>query len=146
MRISDCSSDVCSSDLGEEYALFDTDITQGVTVGGPIIKYWLFFFVSYEEQTIKNFGGESSSDGLANGNVTQAEIDEAISIANSLGLQPGVYGATGVNLDNERYLEKIDWNITDNHRASLTYTQTKEFTPPPEADRAPNGHLTTHWY
>src|SRR3546814_10096562 len=83
---------------------------------------------------------------LFRSNVTQAEIDEAISIANSLGLQPGVYGATGVNLDNERYLGKIDWNITDNHRASLTYQQTKEFRPSPYDDRAQNVVLTSHWY
>src|SRR3546814_6021811 len=61
-------------------------------------------------------------------------------------LQPGVYGATGVNLDNERYLGKIDWNITDNHRASLTYQQTKEFRPSPYDDRAQNVVLTSHWY
>src|SRR3546814_11912459 len=83
---------------------------------------------------------------LFRSNVTQAEIDEAISIANSLGLQPGVYGATGVNLDNERYLGKIDWNITDNHRASLTYQQTKEFRPSPYDDRAQNVVLTSPWY
>src|SRR3546814_2831194 len=61
-------------------------------------------------------------------------------------LQPGVYGATGVNLDNERYLGKIDWNITDNHRASLTYQQTKEFRPSPYDDRAQKVVLTSHWY
>jgi hypothetical protein len=131
---------------GEEYALFDTDTTAGVTLGGPIIKDKLFFFGSYEEQTIKNFGGESSSDGLANGNVTQAEIDEAIRIADELGLQPGQYGATGVNLDNKRLLGKIDWNISDNHRASLTYQQTEEFRPSPYDDRAENVVLTSHWY
>ena len=131
---------------GEDYALFDTDITKGATVGGPLLKDKLFFFVSYEEQTIKNFGGESTSDGLANGNVTQAEIDEAISIATGLGLQPGNYGSTGVNLDNKRYLAKLDWNISDNHRASLTYQQTEEFRPSPYDDRAENVILSSHWY
>ena len=131
---------------GKEYGLFDTDITKGVTLGGPIFKDKLFFFGSYEEQTIKNFGGESTSDGLANGNVTQAEIDEAISVASALGMQPGSYGATGVNLDNKRYLAKLDWNISDSHRASLTYQQTEEFRPSPYDDRAENVVLTSHWY
>jgi hypothetical protein len=131
---------------GKDYALFDTDITKGVTIGGPILKDRLFFFGSYEEQTIKNFGGESSSDGLANGNVTQAEIDEAIATATALGMFPGTYGSTGVNLDNKRYLAKLDWNISDNHRASLTYQQTEEFRPSPYDDRAENVILSSHWY
>src|SRR3546814_8984448 len=71
----DAGSMVGSRD-GKDYALFDTDITTGVTVGGPIIKDKLFFFASYEEKTIQDFGGESSSEGLANGNVTQAALDE----------------------------------------------------------------------
>jgi hypothetical protein len=131
---------------GKEYALFDTDVTKGLTVGGPILKDRLFFFGSYEEQTIKNFGGESNSDGLANGDVTQGDIDEAIATAAALGMQPGVYGATGVNLENKRYLAKLDWNISDNHRASLTYQRTEEFRPSPYDDRADSVVLTSHWY
>lgn len=141
----DASSMVGKRD-GEEYGLFDTDATKGATVGGPIIKDKLFFFASYEEQKIKNFGGASSSDGVANGNVTQAEIDEAIDIATGLGLFPGVYGATGVNLDNKRYLAKLDWNINDFHRASLTYQQTEEFRPSPYDNFPENVVLTSHWY
>ena len=131
---------------GEEYALFDTDITTGVTLGGPILKDKLFFFGSYEEQTIKNFGGSATSDGVANGDVTTSDVEQAIAIANDLGLQPGTYGSTGVNLDNKRYLGKIDWNINDNHRASLTYQQTEEFRPSPYDDRADSVVLTSHWY
>src|SRR3546814_18533278 len=47
---------------GEAYSLFDTDIHQGVTVGGPSITARRFLFAAYEAQTIKQFGGESSSD------------------------------------------------------------------------------------
>jgi hypothetical protein len=131
---------------GQEYGLFDTDVTKGITLGGPILKDKLFFFASYEEQEIKNFGGKSASDGLANGDVTQDDIDQAISIANDVGMQPGVYGATGINLENKRYLAKLDWNISDNHRASLTYQRTEEFRPSPYDDRAQNVVLTSHWY
>ncbi|UOV09726.1 carboxypeptidase regulatory-like domain-containing protein [Pseudoxanthomonas sp. F37] len=141
----DAGSMVGSRD-GEDYNLFDTDITKGVTFGGPILKDRLFFFGSYEEQTIKNFGGTSSSDGLANGYVSSADVEQAIAIANQLGLQPGVYGATGVNLDNKRYLAKLDWNISDYHRASLTYQQTEEFRPSPYDQRAENVVLSSHWY
>ena len=131
---------------GQEYGGFDKDETQGFTLGGPILKDRLFFFAGYEEQTIENFGGASNSDGLANGDVTQADIDQAIAIATSLGLQPGSYGATGTNLENKRYLAKIDWNISDWHRASLTYQQTEEFRPSPYDQFPDTVVLSSHWY
>ena len=131
---------------GVDYTGFDTDKTLGVTVGGPILKDRLFFFGSYEEQTIKNFGGSSTSDGVANGDVSADDVQEAIDIATALGLQPGTYGLSGVNLDNKRYLAKLDWNINDYHRASLTYQQTEEFRPSPYDDRADNVVLSSHWY
>ena len=131
---------------GQEYGGFEKDETQGFTIGGPILKDRLFFFAGYEEQTIENFGGASNSDGLANGDVTQADIDQAIAIATDLGLQPGVYGSTGSNLDNKRYLAKIDWNISDWHRASLTYQQTEEFQPRPYDAFSDTIVLSSHWY
>src|SRR5690606_1235242 len=99
-----------------------------------------------EEQTIENFGGSSGFDGLANGDVSQADIDQAIAIASSLGLQPGTYGKTGVNLENKRYLAKLDWNISDWHRASLTYQQTEEFRPSPYDQFPDTVVLSSHWY
>ena len=131
---------------GEEYTGFDTDRTWGATLGGPILKDKLFFFASYEEQTIKNFGGSSTSDGVANGNVTSDEVAEAIAIASDLGMQPGTYGSTGVNLENKRYLAKLDWNINDSHRASLTYQQTEEFRPSPYDAFSDTVVLSSHWY
>ncbi|HRO26570.1 MAG TPA: TonB-dependent receptor [Gammaproteobacteria bacterium] len=132
---------------GQDYALFDTDVTMGVTVGGPIIKDRLFFFASYEEQEIKDFGGASSTDAFARGAITQAEIDDVIRIArDNWGIDAGTYGNLGVNLENKRYLAKIDWNINDNHRASLTYQQTEEFRPSPYNITTNSVALSTRWY
>ena len=130
---------------GEDYTGFDEDATTGFTVGGPIVKDKLFFFASYEEQTIKNFGG-LLSDGVANGDVTQDDVNQAIQIAEGLGLQPGTYGATGSDLENKRYLAKLDWNINDFHRASLTYQQTEEFRPTPYDAFPDTVVLSSHWY
>ena len=131
---------------GQDYNLFDTDETKGLTIGGPIIQDKLFFFASYEEQTISNFGGASSSDGVANGYVSLDDVNEAIAIASSLGMQPGVYGSTGINLDNKRYLGKLDWNINEDHRASLTYQQTEEFRPSPYDAFSDTVVLSSHYY
>src|SRR5690606_23090166 len=131
---------------GQDYTGFDTDETMRVTIGGPILQDKRCFFASDEEETSENFGGASNSDGLANGGVTQADIDQAIAIATNLGLQPGTYGATGSNLDNKRYLAKIDWNINDWHRASLTYQQTEEVQPRPYDAFSDTIVLSSHWY
>jgi len=140
------AEDMVGSRDGEKYDLFDTDKTTGFTLGGPIVKDKLFFFASYEEQEITDFGGASQSDGVANGFVTSQEVQEAIDTATALGMVPGNHGSTGVNLENKRTLVKLDWNINDYHRASLTYQQTKEFRPSPYDAYPENVVLSSHWY
>ena len=140
------AKDMVGSRDGQDYDLFGTDKTMGVTLGGPIVKDRLFFFASYEEQEITDFGGVSASDGVTNGFVTADEVQEAIATAQELGLQPGNYGSTGVNLENKRYLVKLDWNISDYHRASLTYQQTEEFRPSPYDAFSDTVVLSSHWY
>lgn len=140
------AEDMVGSRDGQDYDLFDTDKTTGFTIGGPIVKDKLFFFASYEEQEITDFGGAATSDGVANGFVTSDEVQDAIAIANDLGLYPGSYGSTGVNLENTRYLAKLDWNINDSHRASLTHQRTEEFRPSPYDAYPENVVLSSHWY
>src|SRR3546814_2947854 len=90
------ASDLVGNRDGEDYDLYDTDKTMGVTFGGPIVKDKLFFFASYEEKEITDFGGASQSDGASNGFVTSQAVPDAMDIAAGLGLQPGHYGSPAV--------------------------------------------------
>lgn len=89
-----------------------------LTLGGPIIKNKLFFFFAYD-----NFERETASPQAnfvpdANG---QAQIDTIIARAKALGYDPGTQSADTNIAKQETYLGKLDWNITDQHRATLTY-------------------------
>lgn len=108
-----------------EPAAFDEE-EYGFTLGGPIIKDRLFFFVSYDE-----FDADTPVDF--------ARFDE------QSGVNPALFGELNQIIQNtfgfdslsrpvsasipetsERLLVKLDWNITDNHRASFTYQDTEE--------------------
>lgn len=93
--------------------------TYGVTASGPIIKDKLFVMVSYE----KNTDPRPLSPGAVNQvpNLTDAQVASVQSIAKSV----YNYDAGGVlaitnNLD-EKIVGKIDWNVTEGQRLSLTY-------------------------
>src|SRR5690606_33262459 len=58
-------SDWVGSPGGDDYGLFSTDETWGVTLGGPILQDRLFFYASYEEQEIADFGGAIPADGVS---------------------------------------------------------------------------------
>src|SRR5690606_2044662 len=139
-------SDWVGSPGGDDYGLFSTDETWGVTLGGPILQDRLFFYASYEEQELADFGGAIPADGVSAGNISIDEVNEAIAIANSLGIQDNVYGALDSVLETKRYLAKLDWNINEDHRASLAYQQVEEARPQPYDLRTDSVILTNHWY
>lgn len=94
----------------------------GGFLSGPIVQDKLFFAVSYEYLK-ESRPADTGLEGFANvvPNITQAQVDQVSSIAQSLyGYDTlGLYDSV-VETD-EKYTARIDWNVTDDHRASFTY-------------------------
>ena len=102
----------------------DTDETTfGVTVGGPIIKDKLFFFASYEEWEEGVLFDYNLNDLSGSGHrVTNEEVDRFIGImSNVYGLSDSLGGTPPNDMD-KKTLVKLDWNISQDHRADLTYS------------------------
>ncbi len=96
-----------------------TEKTYGATLGGPIIKDKLFFFANYEKfETTVPANAQSINDIQG---VTQADVDRAIKIfKDKFGFDAGKFATTDKDQD-EKILLKLDWNINDNHRATVSY-------------------------
>ncbi|SEI09370.1 Outer membrane receptor for ferrienterochelin and colicins [Rheinheimera pacifica] len=90
----------------------------GVNVGFPIVQDKLFAFFAYE----KLEGSEIFDYApLANGRVTQAQIDEIISISKDIyNYDPGS-AVPSMPVKDEKILLKVDWNINDLHRLNFLY-------------------------
>lgn len=116
-------------------SLFDSEATYGLTFGGPLIEDRLFFFANYEKYKGKElFVGAGAGFGpVGSGqstvvNVTQAQVDEIIAISRNVhGFDPGTLALpANLDTDSEEYAIKIDWNISDQHRANLRYSKSEQ--------------------
>jgi hypothetical protein len=97
---------------------FEED-TYGFTLGGPIVKDKLFFFVNYEKFETTVPSNTQTIDNIAG--VTQADVDRVRSVMQNIyGFDPGPF-ATSDKDEDEKVLVKLDWNINDDHRAVATY-------------------------
>ena len=111
----------------------DQQTTWGFSLGGPIIKNKLFFFVNGEmikTPTIAN-RWRASENGVANPDdyVSRTKLSdmETISqfVSNKYGYDTGSWTSFPADESNYKLLARIDWNITDKHHLALRYNSTK---------------------
>lgn len=96
--------------------------TKGITLGGPIWKDHLWFFIGWDK--FDRVGAPNQAGlptvGAADLTTINARIAQITKVK---------YGAVGGNAnsqaDEEKKLAKIDWKISDKHRLSVRYSTTE---------------------
>ena len=106
-------------DLGDRKP--ESNFTYGFTLGGPIIKNKLFFFVNFE---MVKMPGEVIKDRADASKVTVLN-QIADKLKNDYGYDPGSVDSYPGGDANRKLLARIDWNISDAHKLSLRYNNTK---------------------
>lgn len=111
----------------------DQKTTYGFTLGGPILKNKLFFFVNAEAINIPTIVNRwrGSAKGIADPDnfISRTSLKDLQTVSdfvkNKYGYDTGSYADFPADKNNYKLLARIDWNITDQHRLALRYNYTK---------------------
>ena len=120
-----------------------TSTTYGFTLGGPIVKNHLFFFISWGRN---NYTNPAKEAGYA---PDDASLTRIISAARDLyNFDAGqLFDPGGKNRQRDNYMAKIDWRINAQHRLTLAYNGSHGSQPTfPDYGGASTTSLSSHWY
>lgn len=110
----------------------DRNTTYGFTLGGPIIKNKLFFFVNAEYSQTPSVAvrWRASEDGVGVNDkylsyCSIADMERVKEhVAEKYGYDTGSYTDFPADQNNLKLLARIDWNINDNNRLAVRYNYT----------------------
>ena len=138
---------VNDSELTNTYSLNNT---AGFSVGGPIVKDKLFFFVN-GEYSMDDLPGSASiartDDSQSFGNDVNfnrpfvSQMDEIKSfLSNKFGYDPGRYQDYSLSTPDYKVLARMDWNINEKNTLALRFSYThNSFSNPPSSSMSPLG-------
>ena len=110
----------------------DRNTNYGFTLGGPIIKNKLFFFVNAEYAKIPTIVNRwrASEDGVMDADnyisrTTLADLKKVSEfVKREYGYDTGSWTDYPANESNLKLLARVDWNINDNHKLAVRYNYT----------------------
>ena len=110
----------------------DRNTTYGFTLGGPIIKNKLFFFVNAEYSTIPTVVNRwrGSVDGKANADayISRTTLEDLQKVSDFVkreyGYDTGSWTDYPATESNMKLLARLDWNINENHKLAVRYNYT----------------------
>lgn len=110
----------------------------GVSVGGPIVKNKLFFFLNMEQQKTTQPGPTkvAATSGAPFGSASyvarpRATFLDTVSkfLKDTYNYETGPYQGYSNQSDNIKLFGRIDWNISDNHKINIRYSQVESKVP-----------------
>jgi len=109
----------------------------GARLGGAIVKNKLFYFVNVERETRTDPAVLFAADGTdSQGRPFQQTSAELSRLQNFLTttttgkdwtFDPGTFNNFDVQTASTKFLIKLDWNISDNHKFTIRYNQMQSF-------------------
>ncbi len=115
--------------------------TRGFTIGGPIIKNKLFYFLSaeevHQEVPATSYTASTSTNPAVAGSISQSNADSLnalVALLKSKGYDPGAYQGYNFLTKSQKMTAKIDWNIDDKNKFTIKYNYLKSY-----SDQFPSG-------
>jgi hypothetical protein len=109
--------------------------TTGISIGGPVVKNKLFYFINFEYETdiaagqmryarqteMSEWGGNTQYN-----RPTVAKMNEIREyLINTYGYDPGKYQDYSFSTPDYKLMARMDWNINDNNRFNIRYSMVK---------------------
>ncbi|MEO1012709.1 MAG: carboxypeptidase regulatory-like domain-containing protein, partial [Bacteroidota bacterium] len=120
--------------------VFKTGLEQtqyGLSIGGPIVKNKLFFFVNFERDELTELGTDGFVPNTGSGAINESRVLESdfqlvdnllrqVVIGqdeqgNNVFYDPGRYEGFNFDQESTKGIVKLDWNIDDNNRLAVIY-------------------------